>query len=366
MKKVHNALIAAAVACSLCVTPVFAAPSEDELKVKKSAVEAQVSSLQSQLTDLMGKMEQLENDMIAKGEEISQAEKDLEAAQAKEEQQYEDMKIRIKYMYEEGDTSALERILSSGSIAEMLNQAEYVRSVHQYDRDMLDEYVETKEQVAKLKETLETEMKNLEDMQAEYEEQKTELSATLESKEAEVADLEVKIQEAAAEAARRAEEERRRAAEAAAAAAAQSNAVSQAASNQNDGGGSDDVQQPSPAPVQNNVANNDSSAASIIVSAAYSQLGVPYVWGGTTPYVGLDCSGLTQFCHAQAGISIPRTSGAQLAGGTIVSNPQPGDICWTPGHVAIYIGGGQMIEAQQTGVPVCVSSVRVTHYVRYW
>ena len=248
----------------------------------------------------------------------------------------------------------------------MLNQAEYVRSVHQYDRDMLDEYVETKEQVAKLKETLETEMKNLEDMQAEYEEQKTELSATLESKEAEVADLEVKIQEAAAEAARRAEEERRRAAEAAAAAAAQSNAVSQAASNQNDGGGSDDVQQPSPAPVQNNVANNDSSAASIIVSAAYSQLGVPYVWGGTTPYVGLDCSGLTQFCHAQAGISIPRTSGAQLAGGTIVSNPQPGDICWTPGHVAIYIGGGQMIEAQQTGVPVCVSSVRVTHYVRYW
>ena len=104
---------------------------------------------------------------------------------------------------------------------------------------------------------------------------------------------------------------------------------------------------------------------SIIVNAAYSQIGVPYVWGGTTPGVGLDCSGLVQYCYRQAGISIPRTSGDILAKGTIVSNPQPGDICWTSGHVAIYIGGGQMIEAQQTGVPVKVSSVRVTYYVRY-
>ena len=57
------------------------------------------------------------------------------------------MKLRIKYMYEEGDGSAVERILSSGSIAEMLSQAEYVQKIHTYDRNMLDEYVETVNEV---------------------------------------------------------------------------------------------------------------------------------------------------------------------------------------------------------------------------
>ena len=102
-----------------------------------------------------------------------------------------------------------------------------------------------------------------------------------------------------------------------------------------------------------------------LINYALQFIGNPYVWGGTTPYVGLDCSGLVQYCYRQAGKSIPRTSGSILAGGTIVSDPQPGDICWTPGHVAIYIGNGQMIEAQQTGVPVKVSKVRVVYYVRY-
>ena len=365
MKRIHNAFIATALACSLAVTPVFAAPSEADLKKQKSAAEQQVSSLQSQLTDLMAKINQLENDMVAKGEEITQAEADLKAAQEKEDQQQEDMKLRIKYMYEEGDGSALERILSSGSIAEMLNQADYIKSVHEYDRKMLEEYVKTKQQVADLKDTLETEMKNLETMQADYEKQQKTLSATLESKQAEVADLDKQLQEAAAEAARKAAEE---AAKQAAAAANNSNRGNSNSGNTSNGGtnsgntntGNTTVT-PTPA-----APSNNSSAASTIVSAAYSQLGVPYVWGGTTPGVGLDCSGLTQYCHRVAGISIPRTSSAQLAGGTIVSNPQPGDICWTPGHVAIYTGGGQMIEAQQTGVPVCVSSVRVTYYVRYW
>ena len=105
-----------------------------------------------------------------------------------------------------------------------------------------------------------------------------------------------------------------------------------------------------------------------IVNAAYSQLGVDYVWGGTTPNVGLDCSGLTQYCYAQAGISIPRTSQEQSAKGKVVTNPEPGDICVSnnAGHVAIYIGNGQMIEAPDVGQQVKVSAVRAEKFVRFY
>ena len=113
-------------------------------------------------------------------------------------------------------------------------------------------------------------------------------------------------------------------------------------------------------------SGGNTSVAQKIVSAAYSQLGVPYVWGGSSPGKGLDCSGLVQYCHAVAGISLPHYSESQYAGGKKVTTPQPGDICWKPGHVGIYIGNGQMIEAQQTGTNIMVSAVRAQGYARYW
>lgn len=95
-----------------------------------------------------------------------------------------------------------------------------------------------------------------------------------------------------------------------------------------------------------------------ILQTAYRYLGVPYVWGGTSPY-GFDCSGLVQYVYAQHGIYLPRTSYEQINAGRHVSYSQlkPGDLVNFPGHVGIYIGGGQMIHAPRPGRSVCIESV---------
>ncbi|SDC86387.1 Cell wall-associated hydrolase, NlpC family [Sanguibacter gelidistatuariae] len=96
-----------------------------------------------------------------------------------------------------------------------------------------------------------------------------------------------------------------------------------------------------------------SAAGSSIIDIASRYVGVPYVSGGSTPS-GFDCSGLTSYVFAQAGISLPRTSGAQASAGTVIprDQAQPGDLIASPGHIAIYAGGNTQIDAPKPGKTV--------------
>ncbi|TNC28190.1 C40 family peptidase [Amycolatopsis alkalitolerans] len=96
--------------------------------------------------------------------------------------------------------------------------------------------------------------------------------------------------------------------------------------------------------------NAPNERAAIAVRAALSRLGLPYVWGGTDPNRGMDCSGLTQWAYGQAGIKIPRTAATQTIGQKVdIHDIQPGDLVIWSGHVAMYIGNGQMVEEPHTG-----------------
>lgn len=384
MNKHGIRLITAVVTSSMIVTPVLAAPSVDDLKKEKAAKQSEVSSLQSQLTTLMGKVNTLESELIQTGEDITKSQGDLEVAQEKEKEQYAAMKKRIKYMYEAGNDSAFETLVTSEDFTDLLSKAEYVQNVHSYDRKQLQEYVETKQQISDLKDSLEKDQKELESKQVEYEKQGDNLNNLITSKSAEVANLDSEIQAAAEAAAREAAE--RAAREAAEKAAKEAERQQAAASNNNAASTSNrnnttsnrnNTTSSSTATSNRNNTTSSSSSASVatkpsnsssstitsgtnanggsIVSRAYSQLGKPYVWGACGPN-SFDCSGFVSYCLTGSYSRLGTT--LTFMGWTRVSNPQPGDVVTTATHCGIYIGNGQMIHAPHTGDVVKVGPVQ--------
>ncbi len=385
MNRFGRRILAAMITSSLIVTPVFAEPSVDSLKKSKASAQSEVNSLQSELQSIVNKITQLESDLTSKGEEIIQAQADLEQAQEDEKTQYAAMKLRIKYMYEAGDVTALESLVSSEDFSDLLSKAEYVQSVHGYDREKLEEYVATKQKIADLKDQLETEQAQLESMQTEYETQESNLTTLIDSKQAEVADLDSQIQEAAIKAAKEEEERQKKAEEER---KKQLQASQNNTTNSNNSGNSSNKGNSSSSNSSSNKGNSSSSGSSSnkgnssssgsssnkgngsssnnsssssgsyvsgsTVSRAYSALGKPYVWGAAGPN-SFDCSGLVSFCLT--GRYSHTYSSSDFVGMAKVSNPQPGDICVRVGHVGVYIGGGQMIHAPHTGDVVKISSV---------
>ena len=344
----------------LSVFPSFADDNIDNLKGQTSALESELDGINKDILSLSEEISATEMQVEILNGEIARTSDALVEAEENENEQYENMKSRIKYMYEAGNDSAFETLVTSDDFTDLLSKAEYVQNVHSYDRKQLQEYVETKQQISDLKDSLEKDQKELESKQVEYEKQGDNLNNLITSKSSEVANLDSEIQAAAEAAAREAAE--RAAREAAAkeaerqqAAASNHNAASTSNRNNTTSSSSASVAtKPSHSSSSTTTSGTNANGGSI-VSRAYSQLGKPYVWGAYGP-ISFDCSGFVSYCLTGSYTRLGTT--LTFMGWTRVSNPQPGDVVTTATHCGIYIGNGQMIHAPHTGDVVKVGPVQ--------
>lgn len=357
LKRLHSALIAAMLTCSMVVVPVFADPADDKAKLEgqKSAAEGELASLQKELNDIAQKANELELKLISTGEAIIQAEDDLKVAEETKKEQYEAMKKRIKWMYEAGTgSSTMEKVLKSGDMSDMLSQAEYSQKMHQYDREQLQIYANTVKEIETLQTTLKEEKKNLEKTEKEYEAQQATLSETISSKKDEISNLDDMIQEAA----RKAQEEaERKAAEEAARQEALNNSRPGNSGNNgggNSGGGNSGGN--SGGGTTNPTPNYNPSTGNAIVDRAYQWVNnADYSLGACQPGL-FDCSGFVSYCLTGSYTRLGTTW--TFMGWPRVSDPQPGDVCTSTYHCGIYIGNGQMIHAADYGIGVIIGPVQ--------
>lgn len=415
----------------------------DVLEDKKVAITGEINTLDAELIVTLAAIDSLKNEIAVKEEEIAVTEANLAKAQQDEEDQYQLMKKRIQFLYETGGDGAwLSMILNGKSYSEILNQVEYTQKLYEYDRECLEEYMDTVQKVTEYKEELTTQKAELEESKAEQESQQQRLEEMLAEKRATCADYEHQLanleekaaeysylisqqnakiqqlqaqieaeeeaarQEAARQEAARQEAARQEAARQEAArqeAARQETARQQAASQQTSNNSSNNSSSSSSGSSNNsssgssssgnsssnssssgnsssnssssnssssnsgssgsssnNSSSNNSSSSgssssgssysgtgSSVISYACQFVGNPYVWGGESLTRGADCSGFIMAVYAHFGVSLPHSSAAMRSCGYGVSysEARPGDIICYDGHVALYMGNGQIVHA---------------------
>lgn len=385
----------------------------DELWAAKQQLESEIATLDANLVDVMVSIDVLKNDISEKEVDIICTKQDLGKAQKARDKQYEAMKKRIQYLYEKGgDDAWFQMMMNAENLSDLLTRAEYTQKMYDQDRKSLEKYVNTIEEVKKLQTKYESEQAELEEMKASYEEQSVVLQNEIDARRASSANCDAEIayaqqqateyanliaeqqaeierleaeRIAAEEAARRAAEEE--AARLAAEQAAQEEAENEEVQYDEDGNVIEDTESTEEEYTEESESSEDveydeygnvidsdntvsqeeyesqdtpsySGSGSSVVDFATQFVGNPYVWGGTSLTGGADCSGFTQSVYANFGVSIPRTSYEQQNAGYEVpySEAQPGDLICYGGHVAIYMGNGQIVHASNSRDGIKISN----------
>ena len=318
-------------------------------------------------------IEVLESDLADKEVEIEQAQEDYEAAKATEDKQYASMKTRIQYLYESGETSYVELLLTSEDVGDLINKVDYAEELQESDRRLLDQYKAAKEAVVELQQQLAEEKEELQEMEAQLEEEKANLESVIAQKKSEIADFDSQLSTAKAKASeyqKKIKEQNAQIKKLQQQEAAAARAAASASSKGSNSGSSSSSGSSKPTGTTATVSGGSGTGAAI-ASYGLQFVGYPYVRGGNSLTNGTDCSGFVNLIHAHFGISTPRQSGALAGAGRAVNDADklPGDVVCYYGHVGIYIGNNQIVHAstERTGIKVSNMYYRSISCIRrYW
>lgn len=365
-----NAAFAAVLAVGLSIPAAnaFASPSDDKQAEAQAALQ-KLNQYQSELDQASANYEAAHQEQIDAQNRVDEAQKQIEEKTAQIEKDQQRLSDRARDMYRSGDTNFLDVILGASSFEQFATTWNMLETLNGNDAELVSETKTAREELQAAKQEAEEQAKVASDKAeeaksvAEAADQKaSEMQQTYNSLSAEAQELisqERAAQEAQQQAAAAAAEQNGTAGNDAAATITNNNRNNATSSNSSNSNSNKNNASSS--------ATNNSKPQSVsgnsVVSRAYSQLGKPYKWGAAGPN-SFDCSGLVSYCLTGSYSHLGTTG--TFMGWTRVSNPQPGDICVNSHHCGIYIGGGQMIHAPQTGDVVKISSVHSGMiYVRY-
>lgn len=366
-----NAAFAAILAVGLSVpaASAFAAPSDDKQAEAQAALQ-KLNQYQSELDQASANYEAAHQEQIDAQNRVDEAQKQIEEKTVQIEKDQQRLSDRARDMYRSGDTNFLDVILGASSFEQFATTWNMLETLNGNDAELVSETKTAREELQAAKQEAEEQAKVASDKAeeaksvAEAADQKaSEMQQTYNSLSAEAQELisqERAAQEAQQQAAAAAAEQNGTAGNDAATTITNNNRNNTTSSNSSSSSNSNKNNASSSA---TNNSKPQSVSGNSVVNRAYSQLGKPYQWSAVGPN-SFDCSGLVSYCLTGSYSRLGTTG--TFMGWTRVSNPQPGDICVNSHHCGIYIGGGQMIHAPQTGDVVKVSSVHSGMiYVRY-